>query len=160
MDVSVPATTGQRPSDVWFARLLIGSILGTVVVVHAVALFSFTGATGDIERADYYEHGEAFDGELAMRAAAATGLSVTCSASGSCAVTVAHQADLDGEATLTLQRADDASLDRTIAITRGSDGRWTAQAGALKSGWWRVRVATNGSTKRAWNDRIRVRKAP
>lgn len=150
----------ERAAKPWFAIVLIGTILATVVSVHLVALFSITGRTGDIERADYYEHGERFDGELALRAAAGDGgFSVACEPDGSCDVRgTGELATRRGPAVLVMQRADDARLDRRVAMTTQAPGHWTAAAAgeSVRQGWWRVRVELDGASGLAWRGRARV----
>lgn len=151
-----------RPGRPWFAIALIGGILGTVVVVHGVALVAYTGSTGDIEREDYYEAGEAFDGELALRKGAANGsFEVRCGLDGACEVIGrgAMKARED-KAVLVMRRADDATRDVRLPLDLQGPGRWSTKADSLLAGWWRARVELGEPATAAWKGRVRVGERP
>ena len=153
---------GGRNERPWHAIVLIGGILGTVVAVHAVALVAYRGSTGYIVREYYYVAGEAFDGELKLRAGAAGGgFEVRCRPAGSCKVIGrGSMAEKAGAGTLVLQRADDASRDVRLPMSAAGKGQWTAGTDALVAGWWRARVELGDPVSVAWKGRIRVEAAP
>ena len=145
-------------------KLLLGIVfgfLGLSVLVHATALtYVFTAQT-DLVRDDYYEAGQRYDEEMALRAAAAgKAFDVRVTAGVRPGVSVrlpgadASLAAATGR--IKLYRPGDASLDRTLALRPAGSGEavgpgamnpgqghgaiWHAPGAALTPGHWRVRV--------------------
>ncbi len=178
--VGSPLPPSPPPADVGPRRLLlwVGAILGTSLLVHAVALtYVFTAQT-DLVRGDYYEAGLAHEDELAVRrASAAMGWHVhlvpgDTDGSARLVVSADHPPPTeDGTvaappaAVARLYRAADAHLDRLVPLvphapsagqvdTDRAGWRWHAELGQLASGAWRLRVEVDAARPLAHDVRL------
>lgn len=129
-------------------------LLGLTVTVHGIALVYALSAHTDLVRTDYYEHGEAWDEELARLATGtAAGLTLTLSpgADGGTKIALTARAGVDGRvARLHVYRPDDAARDLTVELRPvaerpdGMGASWQGQMAALGPGLWRVRADVEG----------------
>ena len=136
------------------AWMLIGGILGTSVLVHAVAITWAVGAQVDLVRDDYYEHGQAFDAELAAREKAArVGFAVQVQGQ-ELVVTIERPKLVQGPVVAQLYRPADRGADVEVPMT-WREGAWRASP-KLAQGRWRLRVKTGGDEPAAWMTELRV----
>lgn len=152
------------------ALYLVGGLLGLPVAVHAGALVVAFSADTDVVRADYYNHGEAWDAELgALQAGQRFDLQASIEpAPGGWqhgAVVVLSMTD-PGPAErppgglVQLRRLNDARLDRAwpVATPTVGDGRlsWRLPTATLRPGLWLLRAELLGQTRRLVERRIDV----
>jgi hypothetical protein len=136
------------------AWILIGAILGTSVFVHAVAITWAVGAQVDLVRDDYYEHGQAFDVELAAREQAArVGFSAHLK-DGELTVVPVRPELVQAPVVAQLYRPNNRNADREIEMT-WRDGAWRASP-TVSVGMWRLRVKTGGEQPAAWLAELHV----
>ncbi len=164
MTVSNPMATEPTPSataalsgaerdaaskqGVRFMAGIVFGFLGLSVLVHGVALTYVFTANTDIVRTDYYQAGERYDEELALRTkGSALPFKVALEPGDAGRVTLSLP---DAPATLRgatgrvmLYRPGDARLDRVLPLqpaTASDTAAWQSPASAIPVGRWRVRV--------------------
>ena len=154
--MSEPAS--RTPTGPGRVLYIVFGLLGLTVTVHLIALAYVFSAGTDVVREDYYEHGEAWDAELAAVAAGKErGLAIALAPaadgwhSGAVAVislSAAGAAPKPPGGLLVLRKPDDASLDRALPMatpeTAGDRIRWRLPLQALKPGIWRLRAEILG----------------
>lgn len=135
-------------------------LLGVTVAVHVVALVFAFSADTDLVREDYYEHGEAWDAELAAVAAGrrlhlnvALQSGVGSGEAGTLAVVAMNDPGVASRPTggeIVLRRLDEARNDRRLPLAAPSavDGRlrWQVPVMNLAAGLWLLRVELKGAT--------------
>ena len=142
------------------AWILVGAILGTSVLVHGVAITWAVGADVDLVREDYYEHGQAFDAELAARERGAAAEMTAQVLGRSLVVRSARPELVTGPLTAELYRASDRKADRKIALV-GVQGKarnndlWHGVI-ELAPGRWRLRVKSAGEAPLVWMTELDV----
>lgn len=148
-------TPGAAPSakDKRGVRLLLGIVfgfLGLSVIVHATALTYVFSTQTDLVRPDYYEAGQNYDSEMALRAAAAGKpfeVRVDATAGVSVRLPGADAALKGATGRVKLYRAGDAKMDRVLPLHAASGDNkaagvavWRAEGAPPAPGHWRVRV--------------------
>ena len=136
------------------AWALVGAILGTSVLVHAIAVTWAIGAQVDLVRDDYYEAGETFDAELDARSRGVqVGFKAVFSGDPQL-VTAADEGAVNGALKAVFYRPNDRQQDTSIGLTRGVDG-WHGVA-ALDEGHWRLRLVSDGDPRVVWLSELRL----
>lgn len=149
MNAVCPAQPEKGTSNNRGVKLLLAIVfgfLGISVTVHAVALSYVFSTQTDLVRSDYYEAGQSYDQEIALKAAGATKPFDIRLTADTVRVRLAHAeaGTLAAVGRIQLYRPGDAALDRKLALPRAvvKDGvaTWLVDAKDLAPGRWRVRL--------------------